>query len=53
MPVLMPPCHLLIEFQDWAKDAINQVRLLMKQKKQLVQARDILLPKLMSGEIAV
>lgn len=53
IPVLMPPSHLLIEFQDWAKDAINQVRLLMKQKKQLVKARDLLLPKLMSGELAV
>lgn len=53
IPVLMPPSHLLIEFQDWAKDAIDQARLLMKQKKLLVQARDLLLPKLMSGEIAV
>ncbi|SET59071.1 type I restriction enzyme, S subunit [Nitrosomonas marina] len=51
--VLLPPDTLLTEFQEYVTDLINQARLLMKQNKNLIHARDLLLPKLMNGEIAV
>ena len=51
--LLIPPDSLVDEFQDFASDLISQVRLLMKQIKHLTSARDILLPKLMNGEIVV
>ena len=51
--VLIPSETLLNEFQDYVSDLINQVRTLMKQNHNLIRARDLLLPKLMNGEIAV
>lgn len=53
MEVLMPADALLEEFQEFASDTISQVRVLKKQILNLSNGRDILLPKLMNGEIAV
>lgn len=48
------PGHLLVEsFQEFAYDILKQERNLKKQESKLRAARDILLPRLMSGEIAV
>jgi len=51
--ILMPSKALLEEFQVFAYDTIRQTRVLKKQIEKLIQARDLLLPKLMSGEIVV
>ncbi len=52
-PVLVPPAPLLREFTE----AINRITALLKnlvyQNKKLKAARDLLLPRLMSGEVAV
>jgi type I restriction enzyme S subunit len=53
LPIAIPDSRTLQLFEDFAYSNIKQVRLLMKQNQKLKQARDLLLPKLMSGEIAV
>lgn len=51
--VPLPPESLLMSFDEVANKNFAQVKVLMEQNKKLGQARDLLLPKLMSGEIAV
>ena len=53
MSIMIPPMLLLEQFEAFAYDVIKQVRILKKQENRLKQARDLLLPKLMNGEIAV
>lgn len=53
MPIKLPSAAILSEFEELAYDQIKQVRLLMKSNHNLQRARDLLLPKLMNGEIAV
>lgn len=52
MDIRVPPNHLLEEFEALAYDTVKQVRVLKKQIHALERARDLLLPKLMNGEIA-
>lgn len=51
--VLVPPNHLAALFDETAASLFQQVRILNQQCERLAEARDILLPRLMSGEIAV
>lgn len=51
--VLEPPDAILNVFNNQIEGILNQCKLLSFQNFNLVKARDILLPKLMSGEIAV
>lgn len=53
LPVLWPTDSLLDSFEDRTYPLIQQVRLIKKQNQQLVEARDLLLPKLMSGQLDV
>ena len=53
MSLVIPPDHLLKQFDSFAYDVVKQVRILKKQDAALKQARDLLLPRLMNGEIAV
>jgi len=53
LPVLWPTDDPLKSFEDRVYPLIQQVRLVKKQNQQLVQARDLLLPKLMSGQLDV
>jgi type I restriction enzyme, S subunit len=46
MPVLLPPKKVINDYK-------NQIRNLLRQNTKLREARDILLPRLMSGEIEV
>ncbi len=50
--VPLPPQHLLEMFDEVAMQAFEQVGVLMAQNERLAKARDLLLPKLMSGELA-
>jgi type I restriction enzyme S subunit len=43
----------LKQFDSFAYDVVKQVRILKKQEAALKQARDLLLPRLMNGEIAL
>ncbi len=49
----LPPRSLLSQFDEVAKGCFDQIANLTKQNQKFRTARDLLLPKLMSGEIQV
>ena len=51
--VLLPDLPLLTEFENTLSSVWDQLVNLHKQNRQLESARDLLLPRLMSGELAV
>lgn len=51
--VLVPPLRLLDLFSESAEPIFRQIRVLHLQNQKLRAARDILLPRLMSGEVEV
>lgn len=51
--VLVPEKKLMHEFSLVVKDNMLQIKLLRNQNRSLAKARDLLLPKLMSGELTV
>ncbi|MBK7811304.1 MAG: restriction endonuclease subunit S [Saprospiraceae bacterium] len=53
MPVLLPPKSVIQEFGQKAKPSFQMIKTLLKQNSKLREARDILLPKLINGQIAV
>lgn len=53
LPVLLPGESLLREFEEQASLLHAQVRYLHTMNQRLAQARDLLLPRLMNGQIAV
>ena len=52
MPVIIPAEHLLSSFHETVKQNFEQIKTLILMNKKLETARDLLLPRLMSGEIA-
>ena len=50
---LVPSDQVRDAFDDIAKPLHNQISLLQKENESLSRARDLLLPRLMSGELAV
>lgn len=53
MTIAWPDKTLAQAFSDFARDVMQQVRALKRQNEKLAQARDLLLPRLMSGDLAV
>lgn len=53
MSITIPPKHLLEQFEENVYTILQQTRILKKQIKGLQQARDLLLLRLMNGEISV
>jgi type I restriction enzyme S subunit len=53
MSVVLPPKLLAIQFGTVVFSVIQQIRCLKKATQRLDSARDLLLPRLMNGEIAV
>ncbi len=53
IPVVWPPARLQHAFLEVVCDNHHQIRVLTEMNEKLVQARDLLLPRLMSGAIAV
>jgi type I restriction enzyme S subunit len=51
--ILVPPPSLLGTFDDFASSLFKQISNLTTQNERLKAARDLLLPRLMSGEIAL
>ena len=51
--VVIPSKALVNELSQFANDIIHQVRILKRSTLKLKRARDILLPRLMNGEVAV
>jgi type I restriction enzyme S subunit len=52
-PVMVPPESLLKSLNDIIAPITDQLRVLTFQNRNLQEARDILLPKLMNGEVEV
>ena len=53
MDIVIPTRAIVTEFSRRASEVIDQVRCLKRSTTALTQARDILLPRLMSGEVTV
>lgn len=53
IPVLVPTSDLLKSFSKNARTSFSQIKVLAKKNQNLHQTRDLLLPKLISGEVAV
>ena len=53
MEVVIPDKETLEKFDKYAKVYFNKIKTLQGQNEQLKTARDLLLPKLMSGEVEV
>jgi type I restriction enzyme S subunit len=51
--VLIPSTQMLRTFDEFAVDVFAQVKKLASQNQKLRQARDLLLPRLMTGELSV
>ncbi len=52
-PVLIPPSNLLDQLNEFIEPAVQQIQNLVFKNKNLSKTRDLLLPKLISGEIDV
>ena len=50
-PIIIPPKDELLKFNEIAKQGITKIRNNNKQIRTLIQTRDGLLPRLMSGEV--
>lgn len=53
LPIIMPDKSLLKQFSEKTEVILSQTRVLLRQISALERARDLLLPRLMNGEIAV
>ena len=53
MDLLRPASALLRNFDEYSSPVFNQIKVLGQQNQKLHTARDLLLPRLMSGELAV
>lgn len=53
IPFVMPNLELVEKFGDLARPQFEQIENLLLQNRRLAQARDLLLPKLMSGQLDV
>ncbi|MDD2463222.1 MAG: restriction endonuclease subunit S [Desulfobulbus sp.] len=53
MDIIIPGKTITNQFEEIVYDIIRQVRFLMRSNMNLTKARDLLLPKLMNGEVAV
>ncbi len=53
LAALQPPQLVLAQFEQAVKDSFAQIETLCRLNEQLAQARDLLLPKLMSGQLDV
>jgi type I restriction enzyme S subunit len=51
--ILVPPYSLVQQFEEYSEPIFSQVSTLLEQNQKLSQARDLLLPRLMSGAIEV
>ena len=53
MPIFRPPDALIKQFCDVSVPMLDSIRVMLKKNANLRQTRDLLLPKLISGEIDV
>jgi type I restriction enzyme, S subunit len=52
-PVMLPSTGVMEQFNDVIRPSLSMMKVLAKQNIQLTRARDLLLPRLMSGKVKV
>jgi type I restriction enzyme S subunit len=52
-PVAVPPPTILAQFDNFMRDVVAQMQNLVFRNRNLHQTRDLLLPRLVSGEVDV
>ena len=52
-PVRLPPRALLCRFSEIVGDIVSEIRVLVHENRNLRRTRDLLLPRLVSGEVVV
>lgn len=53
MPVVKPPNSLIQQFSDMVAPMLDSIRMMTMKNQNLRKTRDLLLPKLISGELDV
>ena len=53
MPIVIPPNSLIEQYSDVVTPLLNSIQMMLKKNTNLRHTRDLLLPKLISGEIDV
>ena len=53
MPIINPNKEVIKQFNEVVENLFSKIKLAIKESEQLIGIRDLLLPKLMSGEIRV
>ena len=53
MPIVIPSNNLIKQFNDFTDPLLQKIIFLVKKNQQLRAARDLLLPKLISGQLDV
>jgi type I restriction enzyme S subunit len=53
IPLVVPSRTLIRQFHEFASTVLAQIGTLQRQSRKLAESRDLLLPRLMSGEVAV
>ncbi len=53
MPILIPPKNLVEEYTRFVAPVFKNIKIFLSQNQTLRQTRDILLPRLISGELSV
>ena len=53
LPILVPPAEIVLKIDRILEQILNQIFVLAKKNRNLRKTRDLLLPKLISGEIDV
>ena len=52
-PMAIAPSSMLSQFNQFITDTVNQIQNLIARNRNLRRTRDLLLPKLISGEVEV
>ena len=53
IPFIVPDLKIIQAFTEYVKPILRQIDTLSTKNQRLIEARDLLLPKLMNGEVAV
>jgi type I restriction enzyme, S subunit len=53
VPILLPPAPLIVHFNEYVAPVFNQIGALLESNDVLTKARDLLLPRLISGKLSV
>lgn len=53
LPIVVPPAHLAAEFERRCRPMLNTLLVLERSQRRLAESRDLLLPRLISGDLPI